>query len=76
MSRRRLAYMIKPRSVIINYILEHFQISTPKLGMFFNYDHSTIIHYRRAKVKQTGIWKPLEYIWKDYEIVKKELAKS
>ena len=76
MSRRRLAYMIKPRSVIINYILEHFQISTPKLGMFFNYDHSTIIHYRRAKVRQTGIWKPLEYIWKDYEIIKKELAKS
>ena len=76
MSRRRLAYIIKPRSVIINYILEHFQISTPKLGMFFNFDHSTIIHYRRAKVKQTGIWKPLEFIWKDYEIIKKELTKS
>ena len=76
MSRRRLAYMVKPRAVIINYILEHFQISTPKLGMFFNYDHSTIIHYRRQKVKQSGMWKPLEFIWKDYEIIKKELAKS
>lgn len=76
MSRRRLAYMVKPRAVIINYILEHFQISTPKLGMFFNYDHSTIIHYRRQKVKQSGLWKPLEFIWKDYEIIKKELAKS
>ena len=75
MSRRRLAYIIKPRSVIINYILEHFQISTPKLGMFFNFDHSTIIHYRRAKVRQTGIWKPLDFIWKDYEMIKKELAK-
>jgi hypothetical protein len=76
MSRRRLAYMVKPRAVIINYILEHFQISTPKLGMFFNYDHSTIIHYRRQKVKQSGLWKPLEFIWKDYEMIKKELAKS
>ena len=76
MSRRRLAYMVKPRAVIINYILEHYQISTPKLGMFFNYDHSTIIHYRRQKVKQSGMWKPLEFIWKDYEIIKKELAKS
>ena len=76
MSRRRLAYMVKPRAVIINYILEHFQISTPKLGMFFNYDHSTIIHYRRHKVKQSGLWKPLEFIWKDYEMIKKELAKS
>jgi len=76
MSRRRLAYMVKPRAVIINYILEHFQISTPKLGMFFNYDHSTIIHYRRQKVKQLGLWKPLEFIWKDYEMIKKELAKS
>jgi len=76
MSRRRLAYMVKPRAVIINYILEHFQISTPKLGNFFNYDHSTIIHYRRQKVKQSGMWKPLEFIWKDYEIIKKELAKS
>ena len=76
MSRRRLAYMVKPRAVIINYILEHFQISTPKLGTFFNYDHSTIIHYRRQKVKQLGLWKPLEFIWKDYEIIKKELAKS
>ena len=76
MSRRRLAYMVKPRAVIINYILEHYQISTPKLGMFFNYDHSTIIHYRRQKVKQSGLWKPLEFIWKDYEIIKKELAKS
>ena len=76
MSRRRLAYMVKPRAVIINYILEHFQISTPKLGMFFNYDHSTIIHYRRQKVKQSGMWKPLEFIWKDYEMIKKELAKS
>ena len=76
MSRRRLAYMVKPRAVIINYILEHFQISTPKLGNFFNYDHSTIIHYRRQKVKQSGMWKPLEFIWKDYEMIKKELAKS
>ena len=76
MSRRRLAYMVKPRAVIINYILEHYQISTPKLGMFFNYDHSTIIHYRRQKVKQSGLWKPLEFIWKDYEMIKKELAKS
>lgn len=76
MSRRRLAYIVKPRAVIINYILEHYQISTPKLGMFFNYDHSTIIHYRRQKVKQSGMWKPLEFIWKDYEIIKKELAKS
>ena len=76
MSRRRLAYMVKPRAVIINYILEHFQISTPKLGMFFNYDHSTIIHYRRQKVKQSGLWKPLEFIWKDYEMIQKELAKS
>ena len=76
MSRRRLAYMVRPRAVIINYILEHFQISTPKLGMFFNYDHSTIIHYRRQKVKQSGMWKPLEFIWKDYEMIKKELAKS
>ena len=76
MSRRRLNYMVKPRAVIINYILEHYQISTPKLGNFFNYDHSTIIHYRRQKVRQTGMWKPLEFIWKDYEIVKKELAKS
>jgi len=76
MSRRRLNYMIKPRAVIINYILEHFQISTPKLGNFFNYDHSTIIHYRRQKVRQAGVWKPLEFIWKDYEIIKKELAKS
>lgn len=76
MSRRRLNYMVKPRAVIINYILEHYQISTPKLGSFFNYDHSTIIHYRRQKVRQTGMWKPLEFIWKDYEIVKKELAKT
>ena len=76
MSRRRLNYMVKPRAVIINYILEHYQISTPKLGSFFNYDHSTIIHYRRQKVRQTGMWKPLEFMWKAYEIVKKELAKS
>jgi hypothetical protein len=76
MSRRRLNYMVKPRSVIINYILEHYKISTPKLGDFFSFDHSTIIHHRRQKVRQTGMWKPLEFIWKDYEIVKKELAKS
>ena len=76
MSRRRLAYMVKPRAVMINYILENFQISTPKLGMFFNYDHSTIIHHRRQKVKQVGIWKPLSLVWQDYEMIKKELAKS
>ena len=76
MSKRRLQYMVKPRSVIINYILEHYQISTPKLGEFFSFDHSTIIHYRRQKVRQIGMWKPLEFIWKDYEIVKKELAKT
>ena len=34
MSRRRLAYMVKPRAVIINYILEHYQISKVKLGDF------------------------------------------
>ena len=76
MSRRRLAYMVNPRAVMINYILENFQISTPKLGMFFNYDHSTIIHHRRQKVKQVGIWKPLSLVWQDYEMIKKELAKS
>jgi len=76
MTKRRLRYMVKPRSLIINYILEHYKISTPKLGEFFSVDHSTIIHHRRQKVRQTGMWKPLEFIWKDYEIVKKELAKS
>ena len=76
MSRRRLAYMVKPRSVIINYILENFKISTPKLGMFFNFDHSTVLHHRRQKVKQVGIWKPLELVWQDYEKIKKELVKS
>ena len=76
MTRRRLAYMVKPRSVIINYILENFKISTPKLGMFFNFDHSTVIHHRRQKVKQVGIWKPLELVWQDYEKIKKELVKS
>tara|TARA_Y100001963_G_scaffold90481_1_gene124782 strand:+ start:650 stop:1192 length:543 start_codon:yes stop_codon:yes gene_type:complete len=75
-SRRRLAYIVKPRSVIINYCLEHFNISTPKLGMFFNFDHSTVIHHRRQKVKQVGIWKPLELVWQDYEKIKKELVKS
>jgi hypothetical protein len=76
MSRRRLAYMVKPRSVIINYILENFKISTPKLGMFFNFDHSTVLHHRRQKVKQVGIWKPLELVWQDFEKIKKELVKS